>query len=406
MFLDRFRKIFVSFVLLFCGLVWAEEFVFKYGEGDSYRILSTVDENVYYNGFFSHHADIVNRISVNVKGVDEEGNAVHDATFMTSEASYNKQKQPVFSWGEEYRSIFSRSKYGVFDIGDEYFMPVVRDVPIFPERNLSVGDTWTAEGHEAHDLRRVFALDKPFKVPFTVKYKYLGTVTQDGKTLHKISARYTMDFKNTQRPADRTMDYPLNTMGYSNQTIYWNNEIGAIDHYDEEFRIVIETAYGIVGVFEGTAKAEVTEYIKTDNAVVVEDIESKLKEMGVDNTQVMETEKGITISIENIQFKPDSAVLQESEKLKLQKISELLKAFPDNDLLITGHTAMAGTQKARQELSEQRAAAVAGYLIELGVKDAYHIFSQGLGGDKPIADNSTEEGKARNRRVEITILNK
>ena len=81
-----------------------------------------------------------------------------------------------------------------------------------------------------------------------------------------------------------------------------------------------------------------------------------------------------------------------------------MKQYPDNDLLISGHTALAGSAKARQELSEKRAQAVASYLVELGVKDAYHIFSKGFGAEKPIAENTTEEGRARNRRVEITIL--
>jgi len=98
--------------------------------------------------------------------------------------------------------------------------------------------------------------------------------------------------------------------------------------------------------------------------------------------------------------------LLDSEKRKLRQIAEILKQFPENDLLISGHTALAGTASARQELSEQRAQSVASYLMELGVKDAYHIFTQGFGAERPIAPNTTEEGKARNRRVEITIMDR
>ena len=97
---------------------------------------------------------------------------------------------------------------------------------------------------------------------------------------------------------------------------------------------------------------------------------------------------------------------EDSEKVKLRQIAEILSQFPDNDLLISGHTALAGTAEARQKLSEERAAAVAEYLVELGVKDKYHVFARGFGADKPVADNHTEAGKARNRRVEITIMDK
>ncbi|MBP5792372.1 MAG: OmpA family protein, partial [Spirochaetaceae bacterium] len=208
-----------------------------------------------------------------------------------------------------------------------------------------------------------------------------------------------------QRPVDRTIDYPFETMGFSSQTIYGNAENGAIEFYDEEFRIVLETISGTTIVFEGTAHAEIADLVRIKPEVVVNDVQNQIKDLGIDNTQVTATEKGITISIENIQFKADSAVLQDSEKRKLEKIAKILELYPDNDLLVTGHTALAGNAKSRQELSEERAQAVANYLIELGVKDAYHIFSKGFGAEQPIAENRTEAGRARNRRVEITILN-
>ncbi|NLK46699.1 MAG: OmpA family protein [Treponema sp.] len=382
----------------------AERFTFKYNEGDSYRVLSSVHENVYFNGLFSHHAEIVNRISVKVGAVDDEW-AEHDTVFMISESSSDRSGNPVFTWGEEYRSIFKRNKFGKYDIGDEYFMPVVRDVPIFPDKDLKPGDTWTASGEEAHDLRRGFALETPFKVPIRVQYTYVGPESINGKILHKILAKYTMNFINKQRPVDLTIDYPYITLGFANQTIYWNLENGAIEFYDEEFRIVIETVSGMTSVFEGTAHAEIADLIRVKPEIVVSEVQNQLKDLGIDNTNVVATEKGITISIENIQFKADSAVLEESEKRKLEKIAKILAMYPDNDLLVSGHTALAGSVYSRQQLSEQRAQAVASYLIELGVKDAYHIFSKGFGAEQPIAENSTEAGRSRNRRVEITILN-
>ena len=59
-----------------------------------------------------------------------------------------------------------------------------------------------------------------------------------------------------------------------------------------------------------------------------------------------------------------------------------------------------------QTLSEERADSVAQYLIELGVRDKYHILTTGHGSKVPIAPNSTPKGMAKNRRVEITILDK
>lgn len=134
------------------------------------------------------------------------------------------------------------------------------------------------------------------------------------------------------------------------------------------------------------------------------EIRSRLNEMGLKNATVNKTEEGITISLENIQFAQESAILRESEKEKLKQIAEILTMFEENNLLIRGHTALFGTKKGQKDLSERRARAVADYLVKLGVKTREKIAVQGLGAEVPIASNRTEAGKAKNRRVEITIL--
>ena len=67
---------------------------------------------------------------------------------------------------------------------------------------------------------------------------------------------------------------------------------------------------------------------------------------------------------------------------------------------------MANNGVDSQTLSEKRAQTVADYFISLGVKDRHQIYTQGFGDTLPIAPNTTEEGRAKNRRVEITIMDK
>ena len=71
---------------------------------------------------------------------------------------------------------------------------------------------------------------------------------------------------------------------------------------------------------------------------------------------------------------------------------------------MSGHTALAGTSEGRMELSIDRARAVADYFLSKNVRGADRIVIRGFGAEAPIADNGTEEGRRRNRRVEITIL--
>lgn len=406
--MKKLISIIFTFLLIFTTL-YAEKFEFKYNKGDSYRILSTVHENVFVNGNLNHQAEIINRISVEVTDVTENGDGIHKANFMTTENSVGKKK--ISSWGQEYNSIFTRSKNGTYDIADEFFMPVVRDVPVFPDKDLKPGDTWQAEGHEAHDLRQTFNINTPYKVPFTAYYTYQGETEKDGQKLHVIKATYNLYFTSptpdfTQIATNEYFDYPISTMGYSDQTIYFDNERGTIQSYSEKFRIQLETIYGNTFVFQGTAGAEIGELKRVNTVDTIEKVQKEIEDLGIQNTEVIADDKGITISIENIQFKADSAILQNSEKDKLKKIAQILSAFPDNDLLISGHTALAGSASSRKTLSEERASSVAEYLISLGVKDAHHIFTQGFGASKPIAPNTTAEGMARNRRVEITIMEK
>lgn len=92
------------------------------------------------------------------------------------------------------------------------------------------------------------------------------------------------------------------------------------------------------------------------------------------------------------------------EKEKLARIASLLQRFGDRDFLVTGHTARFGDERTSQMLSEQRAMAVADFLISKGVTKKTQVMTRGMGSREPAADNSTEEGMKRNRRVEITIL--
>lgn len=410
------KKIFVFAAALFYGFLcsaqnWKSDvdtecapvlFEFKYKEGDSFRILSTVNEDVFVNRFFDHHGVIVNRVSSEVVKINEDGSAVHEVNFMTSEESSSRSGKS-FLWGEEYKSVFTRDKRGIYTIGNEYFMPTVRDVPVFPEEAVKPGDKWTFEGHEAHDLRNGFNLNEPFIVPFEAKYEFAGRDKNTG--FYVIKCDYQMNMKSPVE-AQGMSDWPVSINGFSSELIYWDEEKGAIDHYVESFRIVLQTYLGYSYEFRGDAHAEVTEFRQFNTKENLENVQNKVNELGIENVTVKNDENGLTISLENIQFKADSAELLESEKRKLEQIAVILEQFPSNDILVSGHTAHAGTAKIRQILSEERASSVADYLILLGVRDKYHIFTRGWGSTRPVAPNSSEEGKARNRRVEITILEK
>ena len=134
------------------------------------------------------------------------------------------------------------------------------------------------------------------------------------------------------------------------------------------------------------------------------EINTQLQSQAVEDTRASITDQGVTISLSNIQFLANSAELPDAEKRKLQEIGRILKTISKRKIMVAGHTALAGTASDRLRTSQERAEAVADYLVSLGARNADEIYAQGFGSDRPIADNNTPEGMALNRRVEITIL--
>ena len=119
--------------------------------------------------------------------------------------------------------------------------------------------------------------------------------------------------------------------------------------------------------------------------------------------KVENTTAGIRLTIQNLQFKPDSAELVSGESSRLDQIASVLREVPESQFLVEGHTAATGNETGEMWLSALRAHKIAKELSKRGIPQEKFI-CKGSGAHKPVADNSTPAGKAVNRRVEITIL--
>jgi outer membrane protein OmpA-like peptidoglycan-associated protein len=378
----------------------AEQFGFQHQQGDMYRLVTEVSESVHVNGAFSHQADILNRIAVEVLEA-RGGRGRLSSTFQTSERAYGAGGS--FTLAEDYRSVFWRDTRGAYQIEPQYFMPVVRDVPLFPPEDIPVGASWTAEGEEVHDLRRSFGLAQPFRFPITVNYTYLRDEEQDGRRLAVLRIRYQFFHQTGLRGDARTLA-PVRIAGSSDQLLRWDPGIGRPHSYEESFDFLFYLSSGDLVEYQGTARGYLVDAPRLDRQQMVDEIREDLQRQGVDDATVSSDEMGVTITLENIQFPPDSALLWDSEQAKLGRIGEILRRYPERDIAITGHAARVGTEESCQQLSEERARAVADFLLSLGVRRPAQVVSRGMGSRDPLADNSTEAGRRLNRRVEITIL--
>jgi len=116
--------------------------------------------------------------------------------------------------------------------------------------------------------------------------------------------------------------------------------------------------------------------------------------------KVDDTGCAIRIELHGVNFEYDSAELTPEAKSILDGVADQLVVYPEKkDIEVQGHASSEGSSKYNMALSERRSQSVVNYLKERGVTN--NLYPKGYGEDYPIADNSTEEGRRKNRRVEL-----
>jgi outer membrane protein OmpA-like peptidoglycan-associated protein len=133
--------------------------------------------------------------------------------------------------------------------------------------------------------------------------------------------------------------------------------------------------------------------------------EAKLRQQ-MAGTGVEVVRKGDNLTLDmpgNVTFAFDSAKLNPQFDPVLDKVAQTLVEYNKTVIQVAGHTDSTGSKAYNMKLSEERANSVKAYLESHGVPAA-RMVTIGAGPDYPVADNSTPEGRAQNRRVEITIV--
>ena len=131
--------------------------------------------------------------------------------------------------------------------------------------------------------------------------------------------------------------------------------------------------------------------------------QKKLDALSSKAISVFRDARGTILSMSDILFETGKADLKQELRENLSAIGAILQSLlTESRVIVEGHTDNVGSADFNQKLSEQRAHAVMQYLIERGVA-ANRLQSVGYGLTKPVADNKTDVGRARNRRVELVI---
>ncbi len=404
-----FKQLFLLIFLFSATQLTAHVFTFKDQLGDEYFIRTYSLQELLINNELRGITDLkyegrLKVLSKGKSGAKLSGKYLYYSKPHLSSRGYRLENK------RHTLSQFIRQGSGKMKIKAHVFFPVVRHVPTFPKRSLRIGESWTAPGEEAQDLRK-FGLSEPYIFPFRGRYRYVRDETFRGKDCAVFEVMYLLNHNN-QRPFGKSsLVLPARVMGYFKGYYYWDKKEGLPIYYEGEYDFIYVLMNGKVLEFKGieygdvhknsSKPVEITGIPDKEVDEIEKDIKKKLKDKGL-NFPVQKRKKKIIITIGDLLFDFDSDRLKKENIQQLDKLAKLLMKYDHFKLSVDGHTDAVGKRKANQILSAKRAKRVRNYLVQKGVsKDK--ITSKGYGEDQPIDTNSTSEGRTRNRRVEITI---
>ncbi|MBN1757230.1 MAG: OmpA family protein [Chitinispirillaceae bacterium] len=167
----------------------------------------------------------------------------------------------------------------------------------------------------------------------------------------------------------------------------------------------IKSIHEQINEVERSKATEMANKLKSDIKKMQDEADKKFKELQSSLIQVTNDARGTIISMSDILFETGKANLTADLKTSLAKIAGILLVFKNSRVIVEGHTDNVGSEDYNQGLSEQRAQNVMAFLIEQGVTPS-RLTAVGYGLSRPIADNETKEGRAKNRRVDLIVQEK
>jgi outer membrane protein OmpA-like peptidoglycan-associated protein len=325
--------------------------------------------------------------------------------------------------------------------------PTMRNFPSFPDKPVSPGQKWQAFAERILDPDFSGAVT-PVRV--YVDYRYEGKGTYKGFEGSKITAKYAVRYKKGRDPAgDPKLEEVTGTHDVS---IFLAAEPDGPRVISETFKEVYRYAGGRDVNLEGSVLTFYEGVLPLDRPGIAEDLRARIAGIGPAGTpkseepgpppaaafppssavssvpgttppagsrplaplppiaprdlpdiEVTARPEGVALTINNLRFKPDSAEFLPEELSRLEGLAQVLGSVPGRTFLVVGHTADLGRPAGQKQLSVERARAVVESLVRRGVPRDRLIY-EGRGAEEPAAPNTDEAGRAKNRRVEIIIL--
>lgn len=461
------KKNFLFILVFFINFyVFSQESVLRYYGNRNYNFVERSNLRKYENGRYV--GLVSKEVSAFIMPVFDGENYIYEGHFFVNQETVKSMQTVGFGINDFVPSKFIIHDDGTFKMLEDHGYPTFRSFPTYPKEKVSVGQSWTAKAYRSIDpLEKGILTTIPIYVQYTFKgeQNYKGhevyCVSAMWATRYAMGTSY-YDFGGDRELVKASGSHKANILidKHTGITLVINDSVDEKFVYADGNEVAFKGTISMFTEYPPTYEIEKLLPVIQRVAKLSDDEANKLKEDSLEdnfkdeiakksenqkvasnqsdnksfneddtvtkikkniekneklkskkgdkvnsesNIEVENTAAGIKLTIPNLQFEPDSAMLVKGEYSRIDDIYEILKMVPQAQILIEGHTAKTGNDKGEMNLSVERAKSIAKELVKRGINEG-RLICKGSGSTKPIADNSTAEGKKMNRRVEITIL--
>lgn len=377
----------------------------RFAEGEILELKKFSDQ-VIKVGRTSEKRSVFHRVLLEAKAPDATRGFPLEGTFTS--LIRGLEAKAAYTETEKFTGSFVLAPDGQFTVEKNQYMPNIRSVPAFPaDRDPSLKDdaamdqgaTWEHAGEEVMRFANLVT------VPFNVRYEYRGLENvkseQGEKNCHKFISNYELNYGDTDAGGPRVF-------GYVTAVWFWDATEGIPYYSQEEYNVIIVAEGGQANEFKIKSRSYYRKFRGRnlpDKIKLTGDLQQKLNKPDSKVT-VRAVENGVSISLPDVFFTTDSAKLSGDAKDELEQIGKMIKENGAKQIRVRGHTDSTGDAEYNQKLSEKRAETVADFLLDRAELNQDSVSFDGRGSKEPVAENGTADGRAKNRRVEIILLDK
>lgn len=375
----------------------SHKFFWNLKVGERIESVKTADVEYYENGLLKKTYKERNIVDLTVIAIAPKGGYRVSGVFKIFRL-YDGNS--VFHLEEEYSSYFIIHTNGKFEVPYNYFMPNVRHIPTFPDKEISLTHSWNSEAMEIVKVNNAPNL----AMALSADYLFANIEINENNDPLAVIQYHIMTDKDLLQAGLSRNGYPERIYGFNYGTFLWDMNKNIPVSQTERYQILF--GYGKnLSYLSLQYKMNIISTYKIYSTITEEENEinrKKLEDNLNDDVVVDTVPEGLVIRLGEILFDTDSYTLKEDAKDTVDNIINAIKqTYPDREIIVEGHTDNTGEANYNQALSEKRAKTVADYILPKLEHDK--LSYRGFGDKEPIASNDNPDGRQKNRRVDIII---